>query len=106
MSKRLQKQGEMLKLLSRTKPQMANAIVKSCDKDLIEALCECSLNVLRGVVPLSSQQRRKLCRFKNHLRALSNKNISIRRKKALLQKGGFLPALLSPILGILGSLLG
>ena len=44
--------------------------------------------------------------YKNSLRVLTKKKISRERKRALLQKGGFLGALLTPLGGILSTILG
>ena len=74
MSSRIKKQAPFLKWLSKSKPSCAKAIIKSGDKELIHTLSECSLNVLNGVVPLSTAQRRRLKKYKNQLRTLS-KNV-------------------------------
>ena len=73
----------------------------------LTAICECSLNLLKGVVPLTPRQKRRLVRYKTHLRALANKKVSAKRKKFYLnQKGGnILAALLPPVLTVLGNLL-
>lgn len=105
MSARVKKYAPVLRLLSKAKPQGVKAIIKAADKELVNTLCECSLNVLRGVVRLSPSQKQKLARHKNTLRALAQKSASLQRKKALLQKGGFLGALLGPVIGLLGNLL-
>ena len=106
MSLRLRKYGPLLRWLYKAKPSSAKAIIKTGDKELMKILSECSLNVLKGVVPLKGIQRSRLKKYKNNLRTLSKRKISCSRKKALLQKGGFLKALLGPILGVLGGILG
>ena len=76
-------------------------------KEVIYAICECSLNVLKGVIPLTQHQKRRLAQYKKHLRALSDRKITVKQKKNYLnQKGGnLLAALLPPVLTVLGSLL-
>jgi hypothetical protein len=59
--------------------------------------CECADNILRGNVPLPNLQKEKLKRNKAGLRALTKKSVSLKQKKAILQKGGFLGSLLAPI---------
>ena len=105
MSRRIKRQAQMLKFLSKATPKTVKAIVTNCDGDLVDAISECSLNILKGNVPLKKCQHKRLSKYKNHLRCMTNKNISKRRKKALLQKGGFLQALLSPVLSVLASIL-
>ena len=105
MSQRIKRNAQMLKLLSRATPKTVKSIVKNCDSDLVDAISECSFNVLKGNVPLKKCQHKRLSKYKNHLRCMSDKKITKRKKKAVLQKGGFLQALLQPVLSVLGSLL-
>ena len=106
MSKRIKRQAGMLRFLKKTNPVTANAIIKTSNTDLLNSLCECTLNILNGVVPLSPKQRHRLVKYKQHMRRLITKSVSRQKKKALLQKGGFLSALLAPIIGILTNILG
>ena len=79
-------------------------IIRKCDNDLICLLLECCHNVLKGNVPLTPAQKVKRRRQKHNLRKLSIKKTSIKAKKKILQQGGFLCALITPILSVLGSL--
>ena len=106
MSNRIKKHAALLRHISTAKPNRVKAIIKTADKDEINVLCECALNVLKGVVSLNTQQRQRLRKHKNRLRTLVDKKSSVTKKKQLLQTGGFLGSLLGPIIGILGSLLG
>ena len=106
MTSRLKKQAHTLKFMANARPNVNKALVQTADRDLVECLCECALNVLKGTVPLTPTQKRKLARHKQGLRTLSARKTAVTKKKAVLQTGGFLPALLGPILGIAGPLLG
>lgn len=102
MSKRLKRNSLWLKYLSRSKPSMRRAMIKAADKDMVDTLCECCLNVLNGNIPLTPSQKKKLSKYKLTLRGLvrSKKTSYKRKKKALLtQKGGFLGALLATLAG-------
>jgi len=70
----------------------------------LDCVSECAKNVIKGNVPLTARQKEKLRRSRKDLRALSVKKTALRRKRRILQKGGFLGALL-PLLGVLSSLL-
>lgn len=105
MSRNLRKNALMLKVLSKATPAATKAIIKTGGHDLVNALCECSLNLLKGNVPLTPQQKKRLSRYKTTLRALAERKTSWKKRKALLQKGGFLQHLLLPVLGALGSIL-
>ena len=96
----------MLWVLCGAKPSVIQAILKGASPDLIKALSECSLNVLKGHVHLTRDQKRRLCKYKQTLRLLAKKSTSVKRRKQLLQKGGFIGALLKPVLGVLGGILG
>ena len=79
--------------------------IKKCNKEFLDCVSECAKNVLKGNVPLQSHQLKSLRRDKNNLRALALKNTTLSKKRRILQKGGFLGALLTPILSFLASLL-
>ena len=94
----------MLKLLQKSKPNTVRVLLKDASSDLLNSLSECSLNVLKGRVVLTPKQKRSLCRHKSTLRILAKKGTSLAKKRKLLQKGGFLGALLGPVLSVVGSL--
>jgi hypothetical protein len=95
-----------LKRISRLGEKAKKKIIKDCDRKLIECFCECSKNILKGNVPLKGRQLKRLRREKNNLRALALKKTSLKRKRKILQKGGFIGAILPPVLTVLSSLLG
>ncbi len=98
MSSRLEKHADTLAVLAKAKPAMRRAIIGEADRDLVACMCECSHNILNGNVPLTSAQKTKLARYKEDLRAIADKSTRQEDKKEILQKGGFLPALLAPLL--------
>ena len=95
------KNAHVLRTLAFSKPQLRKAILKAADSSIINSICECCYNVLKGNVPLSTRQKASLQRFKKVLRNLTQRGHTIQRKKRILvQHGGaFLPALLAPIIG-------
>lgn len=105
MSCRVERHVDLLRWLSQAKPAEIRSIIKSVDKDLLDTLCECGLNVLKGRVPLTPIQKSRLRRHKTGLRRLVQKSTPLKEKRALLQKGGFLGTLLAPVLGALGHFL-
>lgn len=105
MPHRLKKHAACLQMLATAKPKMAKAIIENADKALVHCLCECAFNVLKGNVPLTKAQKGKLQRYKQQLRDLVYKKRA--NKKKILQRGGFLPALLAPIAAsVIGPVLG
>ena len=105
MSDRLKKYFVKLRLLKKASAKVRKRILKNCNKNLLCCLCECAKNILKGNVPLTKPQKSKLGRFKKKLRHLASKKTRSVIKKTLIQSGGFLGALLTPVLSFLGSLL-
>ena len=106
MSERMRRYLPTLRRIQRLGERAKRKLIKDCDKNLIDCFCECSKNVLKGNVPLNGSQLNKLRREKKNLRALALKKTALKKKRKILQKGGFIGALLPPILSIIGGLLG
>ena len=49
------------------------------DADLISALCECAHNILRGTVRLTPREKVRLRKYKDKLRLIANRRLSISR---------------------------
>ena len=103
MSCRVKKYATTLRVLSRAKPKVKRMVIAKADKQFMNCLCECGKNVLKGNVPLTPRQLQALRPYKNHLRDLVRKKVSL-KKKIILQKGGFIGALLRPLSKLLLSL--
>jgi hypothetical protein len=94
---RLERNLDYIKVLCRCNPKQCKALLDGADPDLIKCLCECTSNVIKGNIPVSTGQRKKLSKYKTHLRFLSDKKVPLAKKKTkLVQKGGLLLPLLLP----------
>ena len=105
MSKRVRKYLPVLKRINKLGDRAKHDFVRKCDRGFLDCISECAKNVLKGNVPLTARQKTKLRRSRKDLRALSAKKTALRKKRHILQRGGFLTALLPPILGVLANLL-
>src|ERR1700733_2785966 len=105
MSSRLMKNLQNLKLIKEASPNVRKHILKDCKRNLLCCICECALNILKGNVPLKKSQKSKLARFKQRLRNLASKKTRSKVKRRIIQSGGFIGALLTPVLSFLGTLL-
>jgi hypothetical protein len=66
---------------------------------LIKAIVECAINTLNGNHKLTKDEKSKMSKYKNRLRALVNPKISFKSKRKLLvQNGGFIVPLLTSIM--------
>lgn len=107
MSQSIKKYAPTLRLINRYSESEKKRWLKSnLNKDLIHCICECAQNLLHGKVPLNKHQKTDLSRRKKSLRELVKRKVSLAKKKKIIQSGGFLGALLGPIVSILGGLFG
>ena len=84
MSECLKRNAAVLRLLQKLKPSTARSVMKEASADLIKALCECTLNILKGNIKLTTAQKKKLARYKNILRSLAVKRTSMKKRKTIL----------------------
>jgi hypothetical protein len=75
---------------------LANA--KNC---VYKAICEIVHNVLLGNIPISCYRKKQLYKHREKLRLLTKPRLSLEKRKEIIQKGGFLQALLVPAISIL-----
>lgn len=105
VSARLRQHANDLVYLQKARPCIQKHLIEKANRDLIECLCECADNILKGNVELTRLQKDKLKRNKTGLRELAKRSVGLKKKKAILQKGGFLGSLLAPIASVVGPLL-
>lgn len=107
MSKCIHRNHDYLSVLGRCSSRERSAIIKHANKDLLLAISEVALNIAQQNIPLSSSQLSALRRHKQLLQLIASKKVShLKKRKLLVQKGGFLPLLLAPLLSLLGGLAG
>jgi len=105
MNERMRRYLPTLRRIHRMGEKAKIDYVKKCDRQFIDCVSECAKNVLKGNVPLTNPQMSKLRPRRQDLRALSIKKTSLAKKRKIIQKGGFLSALLAPALSALAGLL-
>lgn len=109
VSPALRKSLPLLNVVSRMKKRKRNVILNEIAGEdiLYNALREIAHNTLKGNVKLNNDQKRKLKPYNNTLKNLCIKHkCSKRRKKLVIQSGGFLPILIPAITGLISSLIG
>lgn len=104
---RLKKMIPLLKAVHKRR-RGVNVLLNNPDRDVVNVFCECALNTLKGNIPLSPCQFKRLQRYKQHLRKLADRKVSQKTKRNIIkkQKGGFLPLLAGALLPVLGPLIG
>lgn len=95
-----QKHTDILRALYHLNEEQRKALLQKADPSLVRYICECALNVLQGNVPLSKGHKSRLRKHVNVLRKLANPAETFtKKKKIIIQRGGFLPVLLAPLIG-------
>ena len=96
----------LLNLLFKAKPLQRRLILQSASDELILTLCEVALNILRGTIPLTKAQYRKLEKKKTAIKFIADKKIGVLKKRlAINQQGGFILPLLSVAIPFITSLI-
>jgi len=105
--KRLKRNLKFLGKVKNSKAALRKQLLQCSKPDQIKCLSDCCHNILKGTVKLNNQQKKKLLQQAQFIRLIASKDIKVPQKREILvQKGGFLPTLLAPIIGIAGSLIG
>ena len=77
----------LLETLVNANPKLKKAIIQYASPDLVTAISEIALNMLKGIIKLTPQQKQRLSRYKE-FRSLAKKTLSVKKKrKILVQKG-------------------
>ena len=98
MTSCVKRQAPLLLALAKAHPHMCKAILRGANKDLLQCLSECALNILKGNMTLKPREKSRLTKYLQKLREVADKKVSLKQKHKILQTGGFAPAPLAPLL--------
>ncbi len=87
-------------------PKTCKAVLGDASDGVIKCICNAALNAYKGDVRLTGPKKRLFAKHRGTFNQLINPSLSIKSKRKLLvQKGGigFLPLLLTSVLGSIGS---
>ena len=97
-SGRLHENIKLLDYLRDIPSRRQKFLIKGADREILEAFSEICLNLVKRNVHLTPQQIQKLLPYEEDIYQLSLKRHSLNKKKQIIQKGGFLGALLGTVL--------
>ena len=60
-------------------------LIGECDQERINAICECTDNVLRGNVPITTRQKKRIEKHREVLQNIADPSIDWKRKRKFLQ---------------------
>lgn len=107
MSRLMRENARIISSLARYSPHRRKEVLRHAPKELVYALSEGCINVLKGNVPLSKQKYQKLRRYKKKIRTLANSRIGLRTKQNFVrQNGGFIGLLASALVPVLSTVVG
>ena len=65
-----------LHVLNTAEPRLHKALITNCNKELVNCISECMLNMLNGNLKLSDCNTRKLQKHKSELRKVADRHVS------------------------------
>ena len=96
MSARVKRNALCLHLLTKADGKLIKAVIANGKQELVDSLCECAHNILKGNVALKTIHKAKLRRYRGLMRSLVKRKAA-KNKRKILQTGGFVSALLAPL---------
>lgn len=97
--KRIRENKVFLLFLIKASPKLRKILLMNASKEEIKSILEIVINTMKKNVSLNGECKTKLCKYKKILRMLSDKKKSfVNKRKILVQKGGFLPMLMSSLI--------
>ena len=98
MAKLLKEHSSVLRRLQTCGKEKREELLRKGGKPLQTALQECAMNILNYNVPLTDKEYNTLEKYKDKVRYIGKKKMyNMRKRIKIEQKGGFLSALLAPI---------
>jgi hypothetical protein len=103
--KRIKSNYHALQVLKSVNPKLRKVSLSNCNKELLNSIYECALNILNGNLKLKPCGERKLREHKSILCKIADKRLPLAAKrKVIVQQGGFLLPLLSAAMPVLATL--
>lgn len=98
----IKKHLPLFELLVEASECQRKAILKTLTDQQLHAVVEAIYNVLQGVCPLNSKDKKKLIDYKSVIRRLVSKELTKKQQQRLLHKNqDILPLLMKPVVNAL-----
>ena len=106
VTRRVTRNANILKALHRASAATQNAMLSVIKKDVVLAIVDCAKIIIYCKVPLTQNQLQKVLSLTQDIKRFVSLKTSHNICKRTLQKGGFLGALIGPVLSLIPQLLG
>ncbi len=98
----LKEHDSFLQMLIQTHPRQRRALIQSSTVQQLRVLTEIFVNILRGIIPLTSQHKAEVTRHAKVIRRLvKSKLTGVKRRNLLERYSHILPIVLEPIYPLL-----
>ena len=107
MSQLLCKQIGYLNNLAHCSPHQKQMLLTTATPEQIHAISEVCSNIIKGIIPLSYNEKERLRGHIDDLRDLANSTTPFKTKKQIISQrgGGFVSDVVTPLLSTLGMLI-
>jgi hypothetical protein len=95
--KRLKQNMHLITSFRKLNKAQQKQIGKNIDSEQLKFVCECCMNILNKNIPLGDDLKQHLFKHREKIRTLANRKCTLKRKKKLIQTGGFLGALFTAL---------
>jgi len=106
MSKNVRGLTPAVIFLKDIKPRERKIVVNHLTRSHLKGLTEVAVNIVKSSVPLTSDELKTCRRWRKSLKLLALKRYPAKEKKKILQRGGFLGAILPILASVLGAVIG
>ena len=89
--------------LKSIKPKQRKDVIKAMNRNHFRGLTDVAVNIIKNTVKLSPEQMRICRRVRKPLKLLAPKRYPTKEKRKILQRGGFLGAILPISASVLGA---
>ena len=101
--KKLKKLLPVLEYLVSLKPSDQKKFISTANREILQIFTSICINILKQGLPLTHDHVKKLRKIEPQIKLLANKSHSIRKKRSIISKGGFVGTLLGTLLPVLVS---
>ncbi|XP_055347694.1 baculoviral IAP repeat-containing protein 3-like [Paramacrobiotus metropolitanus] len=106
MSERVKALAPLVITLQSLKPKQRKVLMGYLSKSQLKAMEEVAVNIVKNTVELSPAHLDKCKRHRKALKLIALRRYPLKEKRKILQRGGFIGAILPVIAGVLTSLIG
>ena len=79
-------QAPLLLAVAKAHPLVCKAKLRGADKDLLQCLSECALDILKGNIKLKPSNKARLTKYRQKLQKVAGKRVSLKQKHKIMER--------------------